>query len=77
MPEAIKIKREDLAVEVADASLLPEAEAEALLRSLGAYMTSHGAQVEAEETLAYGYGAVRRSGKGSVAASSCGSTKPT
>jgi hypothetical protein len=72
MPEAIKIKREglrtwteglndrgvhDLAVEPADASLLPEAEA--LLRSLGAYMTSHGAQVEAEETLAYGYWAVK------------------
>jgi hypothetical protein len=56
MPEAIKIKH-DLAVEVANVSLLPEAEA--LLRSLGAYMTSYGVQVEAEETLAYGYWAVK------------------
>jgi hypothetical protein len=47
----------DLTVEVADTSLLPEAEA--LLRNLAAYMTSEGVRVEAEETLAYGYWAVQ------------------
>ena len=47
----------DLTVEVADTSLLPEAEA--LLRNLAAYMSSEGVRVEAEETLAYGYWAVQ------------------
>ena len=47
----------DLAVEVNDAVLLPEAET--LLRNLAAYMTSEGVRVEAEETLAYGYWAVQ------------------
>ena len=47
----------DLVVEVADASLLPGAEA--LLRNLEEYMISYGLQVEAEETIAYGYWAVK------------------
>jgi len=70
--EAVEIKREglrtwtqgltergahDLVAEVADASLLPQAEA--LLRNLAHYMTSDGVQVEAEETRAYGYWAVK------------------
>ncbi len=72
MLEAVEIEREGLrtwtqglsdhgvhglAVEVADASLLPETEA--LLRNLAAYMSSEGVRVEAEETLAYGYWAVK------------------
>jgi hypothetical protein len=47
----------DLLLEVADASLLPEAEA--LLRNLADYMTSNGVQVKAEETLVYGYWAMK------------------
>ena len=72
MSEAVEIKREglrlwtqglneratrDLSVEVNDAVLLPEAET--LLRTLAAYMTSEGVRVEADETLAYGYWAVK------------------
>jgi hypothetical protein len=70
--EAVEIKRErlrtwtqglsergahDLVVEVADASLLPWAEA--LLRYLADYMISYGVQVEAEETIVCGYWAVK------------------
>ena len=47
----------DLVVEVADGSLLPGAEA--LLHNLADYMASSGVQVKAEETLAYGYWAVK------------------
>jgi len=72
MGEAVEIKSEglrmwtqglndhglrDLTVEVADTSLLPEAEG--LLRNLVGYISSEGVRVEAGETLAFGYWAVQ------------------